>query len=239
MDSQIQETHPYIDLSNPQHFINLVPPKVRQAILSIPHDWFLWSENKLKSHLSEKSIMDVDFQLRLSFWDEYERVFQTASPMKQVNITRGVCSAGCFYSDVLSNPARVLFMITEPSYYKKRLKYAHHMLTEKILEIAKMDIRDSTKDGLPDARTMAIQLEAFKYTDQRIHGSLIQRVESKSVNVNVNTTQEAAPTHEDLDKQIAELENAVPMQLPPAKEVVSPMESVIVESGRVSEEYKR
>lgn len=240
MDSQIQITpfHPYLDLNNPQHFINLVPPKIREAILTIPHDFFKWTEKEIMSHMKEESILDVDFELRLSFWEEYERVFQQANKMKMINIIRGVISEPTFYNHVLSKPVRVLFMITEPSYYKKRLKYAHHLLTNKILEIAKMDIRDSSKDGLPDAKTMAIQLEAFKYADQRLHGSIIQRTENKNLNATVEIKAEAQ-THDEIDRQIKELEMEPVAALPPAKEVITPMEAVVVESGRVTEEYKR
>lgn len=245
MDSQIQASyHPHLPLENPQHFINLCPPKMRDAILQIPHDWFLWEEHRLlrEAYGSAGEIPDKDYELRISFWEEYNKQFQTCRQMRISKIVSGICSENFFYAYYCNRLARILFILQEPSVSKKRLMYGHHLAMAEVLKIIKMPIEKDVKTGLPDAKLLSVKAKLFEYLDQRVYGSVVQKIEqtSRNLNVNVEATPEQVgiPTAEDIDRQIIELEKELPQQLPPPREVILPIEAVIVEAGRVHAGFK-
>lgn len=221
--------------------MQLVPKRVRDAILEIPPEWFEWDEKKLLVQVYNGALDDDDLQLRLSFWEEYESCFESCTPMKTENIIKGIISKACFYKNVLSSPGRVLFIITEPSYYKKRQKLIHHLALNRVLAITKEEIRYDAKTGLPDTKMMDLQLKAYQYIDQRLHGGLIQKhqVEQRSQNVNVNvhasTEIKQMPNNiDDIDKRIAAMEEELAgPALSPAHTPISPTEAVHKEAGRV------
>ena len=238
------QSHPYLDFSNPQHFINLVPQIIKPGILEIPHQYFEFSEVKLMARLyGNEPPADLDFELRLSFWEEYERCFEKQLEMTIANITDGICSIQWFKNHILPDKLRLMFVITQPSKTKSRMRYAHHLSMLEMLKVLKMKEQVNTKTGLIDTKLMDIKFKIFEYLDQRIHGSLIQRVEQKSLNMNVNTTMEELSkpqTPEEIDFRIEQLEKELMPQLPSPKEILSPMERTVIETGRITDpEFKR
>lgn len=239
----------FFDLSNPQHFINLVPKKIREQIFKIPDNLLSLTETKLISQTYEDAIPeDIDYQLRLSFWDEYEACFKDCKEMRINKITEGICSAPTFYENIITNPGRLLFIITQPSLVQNRLKYAFHLSMAEMIKLLKAPTPINAKTGTPDGKILDTKYKIFEYLDQRLHGSIIQRqsIEQKSLNINVDATPKEVElqTPDAIDRRIAELEAEFRTieHLPPAQEapkIMSPMERVVVEAGRVSEDFKR
>lgn len=240
MEELEKPSHPYLDFANDQHFINLAPKSIQDAILAIPNHYFEWNEKKILKEIYNGILDDSDFELRLSFWEEYERCFAKKIQMRAVNIYTGIIAQQTFNQNFLKDAGRVLFMVTEPSFHKKRQKYTHHLLLNEILDIAKKPVKEDPKTGFPDSNLMNLKLKAYQYIDQRLNGSIIQRVEQRvdqrSVNVNINQDSEsprAIPqSPEELDTRLNELMSQI-QALPPAAETIMPTESVIKEAGRV------
>lgn len=239
-----ESTHQFLDTTNPQHFINLVPQKIKDLILQIPNDYFALSEKKLINKAYKDGVPeDVDMELRISFWQEYENKFEKSEPMNINSVCRGVCSSPHFYQNIATNPYRLLFIITEVPKVQTKIKLGYHLSLQKMLDLLKASPKINTKTGLPDAKVMDLQLKVFQYLDQRLHGSLIQRVETKAVNVNVEAQAENKVnlnSVEDIDKAISQLEIELSKpSLPNEPRLLTPMDTLHMDAGRVSEEYKK
>lgn len=238
----------FFDLSNPQHFINLVPASIREAVLRIPPELFELTERQLILRTFKAEVPDdLDSELRISFWDEYNDKFTDMKPMLIENIIKGICSRANFNSVILKNPYRTLYMVTEISVIKNRLKHAFHLHLNEMVRIGKMKEEINAKTGTTDTKLLDLKFKIFEYLDQRLHGSLIQRtqtqIEQKSVNVNINTTIESQPqTPEAIDMEIQKLEQELSQHqaLPPAQPaepIQMLMDKIQQEAGRVSKEY--
>lgn len=236
-DIQVIQDHPYFDLQTPNHFINLVPGSVRNQILLIPHELLALSEDSLiiKAY-KDATPSDLDYGLRLSFWEEYEDCFKDLKSMNMSKVCKGLCSYRHFIDTIIYDPIRLTFIITEPAISKQRLKYGYHLSLQEMIKIIKRKEEVNIKTGTTDTKLMDIKFKIFEYLDQRLHGSLIQRQEVKSLNVNVEATAEQVgypTTTEEIDKQLRALELELGKQsLPPARDV-SIMENVIKDAGRL------
>ena len=215
---------------------------MRDAILEIPLDWFEWDEKKITVQVYKGLFDENDYSLRLSFWEEYEACFESCQAMKTKNIVSGIMSEQTFYKNVLSSPGRLLFIITEPSFYKKRQKLIHHLALNKILDIVNAPIKEDAKTGLPDTKMMDLQFKAYQYIDQRLHGGIIQKhqVDQNTKNLHVHTTatqkgnQPIPNTVEDLDRRIAEVDaQLIGNTIAPSYEPIAPVDAVHKEAGRV------
>src|SRR3990172_5073116 len=65
----------FFDLSNPQHFINLVTEETKNTILSVPHRYWEMTEAKLIQEVYGDEPDEIDQCLRIEFWEEYDRCF--------------------------------------------------------------------------------------------------------------------------------------------------------------------
>lgn len=240
----IQE-HQYLDVHNPAHFINLVTPKLRELIFSIPNSFFELSENKLiREVYPENSPDETDVLLRMGFWEEYQRCFLGMKKMQVEKICDGVMSAPNLYHYLSPRPGALAYIITEPQKVQNRLKYAFHLSVQNMIELIKKAEQINVKTGLPDAKLMSLKVDLFKYLDQRLHGSIIQKIEQKNLNVNVETTpgqlaNMAVP--DDIDEKLRTIEAELSTHnvLPPAQNASTiVMDQIMEESGRVSDEFK-
>lgn len=217
--------HPYIDTENPQHFISLVPDKLRALIFQIPHKYFEMAENKLINEVYKGPPTETDTLLRLNFWDEYDKCFYKMAKMKIDNIIDGVFKQQGFYLHVANHPGSLAFIITEPVKIKNRLRYAYHLALQSMVEKLMQKEFINTKTGLPDSNLMKIKLDLFKYLDQRLHGSIVQKVEQKTLQVNVDGNSPAqvmgVQIPDNLDERLKELEAEISTHnaLPPSIDV--------------------
>lgn len=243
-----QEAPQFFDLENPQHFANLVPASLKQKILAIPAELLMLTEQKLIAQIYKAEPPDdLHYELRLAFWEEYEARFEKCEKMSIAKMCRGICHPNYFLHELSLNSAILTFIITEPTITKNRMKYAYHLSLNEMLKTLKRVEQVSAKTGLIDSKLMELKFKIFEYVDQRLHGSLIQRQETKSINVNVKAEPEQVglpATADEIDKRLKELEVELleaarptqPAQLPQASTI---MEKVVYEAGRVSEEFKR
>lgn len=249
MSEDLIPTHPYFDLSNPQHFVNLLPDKVKQSVLEIPLELFQFPEKELIVKVYQNKFpTDLDMALRFAFWEEYHLKFEKLQQMTIAKICKGSCLPQQFYELILPNPGRLLFICTEPTVTKNRMKYAFHLTLQEMLDVIKMPTEVNIKTGTTDTKLLDIKYKIFEYLDQRLHGSLIQRVEqtSKNLNVNVNTTAEELSnpkTPDEIDQRIRDLElelspTQLQLELPKPKDsIASLMDKIQQEAGRVTPEF--
>lgn len=231
--------HPYLDFSNPQHFINICPAKIKAAALQIPHDAFLWNEQKIiRFAYEDNQIPEMDERLRLAFWAEYDRCFRQPIKMVMENILRGICSRSFFDSHYCSQWKIILLIITEPYEQKRSLNYAHHLALSEMIKMIRMPIREDIKTGLPDARMYAIKEKIFEYLNEKVNGSTIQKVEVNSKNLHAVVQPpafQAPQSAEEMDERLNSLLSELQQGQLTAPQTILPVERVIQEAGRVTD----
>lgn len=229
----------FFEPENPQHFINLVSKPIREAILNVPPELLQISEKELVTRAfgPDGEIGEVDAQIRLAFWEEYNSCFEKARPMNHMRIIKGVCSEQNFLQKFLTVPERVAYMITEPALTVNRLKYGFHLAVNELLKTLNRKEEINIKTGCTDTKLIELKVKIFEYLDQRLHGSIVQRTEQKNLNVNVEAQPEQVglpATTEEIDKRLKQLEEE--LSLPPAQNpirILTPMDKVSLEDGNV------
>lgn len=235
----------FFEPENPQHFINLIPDYMRVAILNIPESLLVMSEKEIiVQAFPNGEIPQLDQLIRLSFWQEYNECFETQRKMSANKICKGVCPHSTLTRDILSNPKRTAFMITEPSEHKKMQMFGHHLAINEMIKTLTRPEEVNLKTGCVDTKLLQLKFDIYTYLDERLHGSTIQRTEQKTLNVNVEAQPEQVglpATTEEIDKRLKQLEEE--LSLPPAQNpirVLSPMDKVSIEDGNVEHaEFKR
>ena len=246
MSSDLQTT--YFNLSDEHHFINLIPDSFREAVLKIPPYFLELSEKDLIKEVYGDTPNEIDTLIKMEFWDLYEANFEAKKPITMRALIKGTCEERTFRS-LLTESGRVAYIIRQPTKLQNRIKYAHSFAVNEMIKLLTEPEPVNVRTGVPDAKLKQLKFQIYQYLDQRLHGSLIQRmqVEQKTLQVNIdgnpNTEKEKPQTPEEIDKRIRELEEEIQSmeppvaQLPSAKTVI--IDQVMEESGRVSEEYKR
>lgn len=252
ISTQVQQCESSFDLDNPQHFINLVQENLRERILALPPHYFQMSEPALIQQVYGSEIPTVDSMLRREFWEIYNQHFVKQKKIKSSLIYSGICSFQQF-TDIISQPGRLAFIIREPVKTQNYIKHAYEISIHKLLTSLEKAEGVNAKTGLPDASLLKLKFQIFQYLDQRLHGSLIQRVavEQKTLQVNIDGNpqqQEAAQyslmSQDEVQARLLQLEEE--LQKRQQKSLPEPQEAgtivltqVIEEAGRVSEEFQR
>jgi hypothetical protein len=193
--------------SNPRALINIVPDAVREAIDRIPDEFLEMTEDELEKHAPGKQFDIADRRIRSAFWAEYARAQQTVINMNMTNVVEGICSRKYFYQKFLLDPLRVAYMLTQPLMYMKAideaLTYGMERLRRDILPLPLYDNR-----GNVDARAAKVVVDATKWLYEVKHGSVVQRTINKNLNVNLEpkAPEQHVLTEEEIDRQLAELE---------------------------------
>lgn len=212
MDLQI--TSDAFNRTDPQALINRVGPSVQAAMCDAQKrepDLFGLDERELFQVLraSGRLPTPTDNQLRLKFWLEYEHAQSEARPMSMGNVYAGICSAQFFNTKYLHSPTRVAWMLTIPSNYdvmmEEGVSYGISLLR------SYLDI-DAMPGGKPNLKLMELQTKIVLMLDMRLKGGHTQRTETKSLNLNVSTTDRKVAqatqelSMEALEKRIKELD---------------------------------
>jgi hypothetical protein len=155
----------------------------------------------------------TDNCLRLRFWEEYERCHATAGTSKgiqDVRVYAGVCTRQFFYDRYLVNPIKVAWMLTPPTSYVTHATEALNFGLQLMREYLEIDAR--SPDGKINVKLMELQAKITAMLDQRVKGAVVQRVEQKNMNLNVQTSDAkvasalVGQSMEDINARIKQLE---------------------------------
>lgn len=192
-----------LDRSTPGSIINLVPELLRKRIEAIPSEFFEYDEQELARFTKSGRFTEIDQKLRITFWSEYHRAMEAQSMIRVSSVTGGVCTDHTFYHRVAVDPARLVFILTQPSNYKVDLEETLYVLVRKLREIADLPVTD--EEGQPNYKNIDLLLKTFPHIDNRVKGGVIQRSEIKSVTTNVTVPKQTVDIS-DIDRKLAELE---------------------------------
>ncbi len=174
------------ETENSRALLNLVPKTMREEILKLNPETLLAPERKLKKRLKPSTTTS---RLRWQFWSEFHRAQALGRNMSMTNVYGGVCSDVYFYHEVVKDPNQLTWLITPPSDYMIGMEVALQELMEQVAEVADKAVCVS-EDGKVDAKALMALLNTMQFVHAVVKGPLVQRVETKSLNVNVNQPSE-------------------------------------------------
>lgn len=192
--------------------VNVLPEKLRRAIDRLPDDLLTKSEDELHQlNFALESADSTSNKLRISFWDEYERVLREKEMMMEIErVVKGICSISYFERIFCSNVNRLAWLIHAPSEYKMDLRDLHSLGIKALRKI--MTLPPTNPDGSPNTKLIEAQNKIFQHVDMRIEGAIIQRIDQRNVNVNLTgKPEEAVPqkgplTMHEIDAKLKQLE---------------------------------
>jgi hypothetical protein len=198
-------------LADAPGLLELVAPSLRSAFESLPPTWRdLTKENftQVTGYLPTK----IDELLRISLWRNYERVVSTGQARISNRAIYGhVLDAAQWANLTYSNSARakerLAYMLIRTENYQNRLHRLLDRGLERLEELLSKTIEKP--DGSTDVPLARVQLAATIMLDQRVNGAIVQRIDQRVLNANVDiepgrVINQTKP--EDIDKRIAELE---------------------------------
>ena len=207
-----------------------------RALKSIPYELLEKSEFELVRNPD-----DVQRRLKISFWNEYRRVqrLKVQSPtMGLSKVLFGVCSQSYWRNQVCARPEVLAWVVSPPT--------EEVLVWQELLELGNKKIRKALKLPLVEKRywkDKSGELHVERRTNvslikevrsivemlqNRLHGSIVQKAELKSLNVNVSGDSPKAPSDDmrDIDAMLKRIEH-VAKGLPEIPEVI--VEGIIPE----------
>lgn len=196
-------------LDRPESFVNLIPEEsgLKSAVVHLPEAYDKMTEWQLEQELPEP-ISRVDKRVKIKFWQEYEAA---ATEFRAINFLAVADGTGCanwgqYEIGLLTNPAKLAWLVRPPAEYNLQMKEAEQTGLKRLIEIMELPIMN--EKGVPNIGVAAIILQAFKLVDMRLNGAVTQRM----VNVNLNQTvpkEATAISMDTIDAKLKELEDKV------------------------------
>lgn len=215
------------DPSNPRSVINLVPDTLAEVIRRIPSDLLELSEEALKDRYRPSQVFN---QIRLSFWKEYDRVqMHGLNQMVMSNVYAGVCTHQYFYQKVVRSREAMCWILCPPTDYMLLMEESLMFGIDRLREILELplyeDIYAKGDDGELEVVGKKINtsvgnliLKTVALLDNRVKGAVVQRLETKSLNMNVEASAKDAKSMlkvletqnmEELNKRLTDLRRRV------------------------------
>lgn len=185
------------DATHPKSIVNLLPSYIANFVKAVPEALHSLSEEDLKR---EGRCDIVESRLRQAFWMEYDRASFRNSKMNVASIYGGVCNKS-YFREVCANSYKLAYVLRPPTNYKVALQELLTLGVEQLREILTTPNFDD--QGKFNATLAGQKLKIMDTVFQRTIGAVVQKVEQKNLNVNVETEVK------DVETQIAELENRI------------------------------
>lgn len=178
-----------------------------RAIDVVPPEMHLMSEAELVKRFNPTPL---DYALKKQLWTKfYEAEKSGDMRLKMVDIYGGVCSNQYFYNELTKNPARVAWLVIPP--------LDTGALIEEAFRFSFQKVRDGILNMPVTEKSAPIILKAFQIFADRHLGPVVQRIESKNLNVEVDGNRAGNETLDpmEIDAKLRELK----AKLLPTKDV--------------------
>lgn len=191
MDDQLPtESRDIFQRMEPRSLINLVSPQIQNAMIEayakVP-ELFGLDERDLFKRLRTEGLSPspTDNRIRLAFWMEYDRCQSLGEKFKSSNVYASICSQAFFHLQYLTKPSRVAWLITAPVGYNVKMEEALDYGLDRLREYLEIDPREN---GRLNVKLMELQAKIVAMFELRVKGGIVQRTESKTLNLHVGTT---------------------------------------------------
>jgi hypothetical protein len=189
------------DTAEPRALVNILPEgsitRIEETKARRP-DLFLLDERTLRAKLSSESKRPTPTtgMLRLKFWYEYDRAQGAKSNMVAANIFGGICFQD-HWLRAIENVHTLAWILCPPASYVSALEEG---LVEGMARAREILEQNPIEDGMGktlgrkviNIKLAVLQFQMLQYFDQRKYGSIVQKSEQKSLNVNVSSKTETS-----------------------------------------------
>jgi len=183
-----------------------------KATSSVSEEIMTMTDIELCDHFNPTT---TDFMLRKRFWEMTESAHVTGeNEMQPTALCKGICSTTYFYNRWLKNTYRVAWLLIPIRKHQDMIDEAFIFALNKVRnEILTMPVTE---------KSAPVILKALEYFTNRSLGPMLQKIEQRSMNVNVDGNQAIrdALTPEDLQNRLDELKSK--MISAPMKDVNDP-----------------
>lgn len=163
---------------------HMVTPKVRDRMQSAYTVLESYDEDGICNRVK---INDVEHDLRISFWREYDYCKAHGVPMKMTRVFHGVCTQR-YWDTVINNDYKLAYILIPPKDYANAIESMLVRGLSRLNEIIKLPFAEYEFDDQGNQRVKKINIHAAKLVketvdmlDKRRYGMYTQR------NVNINT----------------------------------------------------
>lgn len=197
-----------VDPSERSTNIKFLAGESRIAAESIPDELACLTQDELEVMRRPTAI---DFWLKKSLWSCFEKAKSGAIvEIWPRDIYTGVCSKQAFFK-IIVNPIRMAWLMSIPVVDKDM---AAASLSAGLHNLFKFVSKEPTQE------TIGAFIRAIDFLYTRVHGPVVQRIDSRNVNVNVNRD-ELPPTVEAANARLMELKH----KLSSGRDVTPPIQS--------------
>lgn len=120
----------------------------------------------------------LDYALKKQLWSKFYEAEKLGTRLKMVDIFDGLCTNQYFYNELIKNPIRVSWLVTPPMNTEA--------LVEEAFRFSFQRVRDDILTMAVTEKSAPILLKAFQIFADRHLGPVVQRIESKNLNVDVD-----------------------------------------------------
>jgi len=194
MERQKGDAHPVIPKDKEEILsgvcMGLLPKFIREFIDLAPEELKDKPERHIKKALTEAigrdhfEDMHMMRLLRINFWEEYDRAAKRREIMLWPNVTHNICHMQVAKRLLVNYPMFVLWIICPLSGYLLQRKQLEYIAQERLLEI--LSVSPVQENGKVDSRLAKVQVEIYQNIQDRLYGGIVQKIDQKQLNVNVN-----------------------------------------------------
>lgn len=165
--------------ANPYSIASMLPENTREKVLrNVDRELLGMDEFDLRTTVKPTPTCN---KLRLAFWFEYDSAVRAGRKIDVKRIHAGICSAEMWNKEYCK-PKRLAWILTPVSSYQASMEEA---LEFSIAQMRKMlEAPLFKEDGRLDTAAANTIIRVFSILDQRVHGAIVQKIETKSLVVN-------------------------------------------------------
>ena len=261
----IEELSAIWDADDPTSIPRVLPGLVAEKILNAYKarpDLFKRNEHELLQDLMREKATPtvVDRRIRLSFWEEYNRVTMShgdaektipLNSMNMENVVRGVCHKSYFTGDYISSPQKVAFMVCPPASYLKATEEALIFGIDQLRDILALDNFTDVLDKrtgkikkILNTKLLEVKAKITLTLAHQAKGSIVNhKVESKNLHI-VGGVGSVGPETLPTARQVRFISNEMSMEeidrkLNQIRERAKRQSDLLKLEGQREEEYKQ
>lgn len=232
------------DTESPYSLLSLTEGPLKAAIEALPDDLVEASEADLKKLLNPD---ELTCRLRIQFWDEYNAACDQNRMIRPANVMRGLTFAEYFYKHVLSNEAKVAWIVKPPQDFLLAMRDLLYLGLERLREIMTQPLVDKIplmQKGVPmrdhngnvlykeivNSKLITEIRQITEKLSDRVHGAVIQRMQVDQRNANLHVVAGADPLSALPTDALAALDSQL-QNINQRIALAAPKEGVTVELG--------
>lgn len=189
---------------NPYSIYSMLNPGTRDKMLgNVDRNLLGMDEDELRTIVKPSPNLN---KLRLAFWFEYDTAIRSGRRMDIKRVYSGIVSMESWNKEYCKSK-RLAWILTPVSSYQTSMEEA---LEFSIAQMRKMlDAPLFKDDGRLDTAAANTVLRVFSLLDQRVHGSIVQKLETKSLVINKQLKTESGEQGPgiDIDTQLKIIES--------------------------------